>query len=171
MLGTVSLAVALQFGSSSIWNKFIFLATGRPGDCMEMLLECLRNLGCRLGIVTGKRICRGGMHGRCICRAVEEEWRPLGSGGRHWSVSEEGRGEVDPNGYGRCIPYLCVEVCWCIEQPWEAVAMEDRHREETRSIWKNTNRRAKYEQSRDGDGGLNSDAHFFKIILIFKCMN
>eukprot|EP01018_Ginkgo_biloba_P011900 Gb_01868 [translate_table: standard] len=56
------------------------------------------------------------------------------SGGRRWSVGEEGRGEVDPNGYGRCIIYLCVAVCWRIEQPWEAVAMEDRRSEETRSI-------------------------------------
>eukprot|EP01018_Ginkgo_biloba_P033640 Gb_32490 [translate_table: standard] len=56
------------------------------------------------------------------------------SGGRRWSVGEEGRGEVDPNGYGRCIAYLCVAVFWCIEQPWEAVVMEDRRREETRSI-------------------------------------
>eukprot|EP01018_Ginkgo_biloba_P010977 Gb_21008 [translate_table: standard] len=79
----------------------------------------------------GKRIYRGGMHGRCICRVVEEEWRPLRSGGWRWSVGEEGRGEVDPNDYGKCIVYLCVAVCWCIKQPWEVVAMEDRRREET----------------------------------------
>eukprot|EP01018_Ginkgo_biloba_P039474 Gb_17393 [translate_table: standard] len=44
---------SIAIGSDFIWGKFIFLATGRPGDCMEMLLECLRNPGCRLGIVTG----------------------------------------------------------------------------------------------------------------------
>eukprot|EP01018_Ginkgo_biloba_P038278 Gb_27537 [translate_table: standard] len=41
---------SIAIGSSCIWGKFIFLATGRPGDCMEMLLECLRNPGYRLGI-------------------------------------------------------------------------------------------------------------------------
>eukprot|EP01018_Ginkgo_biloba_P016047 Gb_33127 [translate_table: standard] len=41
---------SITIGSSCIWGKFIFLATGRPGDCMEMLLECLRNPGRRLGI-------------------------------------------------------------------------------------------------------------------------
>eukprot|EP01018_Ginkgo_biloba_P038903 Gb_11621 [translate_table: standard] len=43
---------SIVIGSSFIWGKFIFLAIGRPGDCMEMLLECLRNPGHRLGIVT-----------------------------------------------------------------------------------------------------------------------
>eukprot|EP01018_Ginkgo_biloba_P016234 Gb_41346 [translate_table: standard] len=45
--------------SSCIWDKFVFLATGRPGDCMEMLLECLRNPGRRLGIVTGLQLVCG----------------------------------------------------------------------------------------------------------------
>eukprot|EP01018_Ginkgo_biloba_P010909 Gb_30939 [translate_table: standard] len=36
---------AIATGSSCIWDKFIFLATGRPRDCMEMLLECFRNPG------------------------------------------------------------------------------------------------------------------------------
>eukprot|EP01018_Ginkgo_biloba_P000024 Gb_00120 [translate_table: standard] len=43
---------SIAIGSSCIWDKFIFLATGRPGHCMEMLLECLRNPRYRLGIVT-----------------------------------------------------------------------------------------------------------------------
>eukprot|EP01018_Ginkgo_biloba_P020393 Gb_28252 [translate_table: standard] len=36
---------SIAIGSGCIWDKFIFLATRRPGDCMEMLLECLRNPG------------------------------------------------------------------------------------------------------------------------------
>eukprot|EP01018_Ginkgo_biloba_P033444 Gb_04768 [translate_table: standard] len=43
---------SIVIGSSCIWDKFIFLATRRPRDCMEMLLECLRNPRCRLGIIT-----------------------------------------------------------------------------------------------------------------------
>eukprot|EP01018_Ginkgo_biloba_P008967 Gb_06071 [translate_table: standard] len=43
---------SIAIGSSCIWDKFIFLATERPGDWMEMLLECLRNPRYRLGIVT-----------------------------------------------------------------------------------------------------------------------
>eukprot|EP01018_Ginkgo_biloba_P011646 Gb_05121 [translate_table: standard] len=43
---------SIAIGSSCIWGKFIFLATRRPEDCMEMLLECLRNPRCGLGIVT-----------------------------------------------------------------------------------------------------------------------
>eukprot|EP01018_Ginkgo_biloba_P026573 Gb_02543 [translate_table: standard] len=39
-----------------IWGKFIFLAIGRPRDYMEMLLECLRNPGRRLGIVTSLQL-------------------------------------------------------------------------------------------------------------------
>eukprot|EP01018_Ginkgo_biloba_P015586 Gb_20899 [translate_table: standard] len=50
---------SIAIGSSCIWDKFIFLATGRPGDCMEMLLECLRNPGRRLGIVTGLQLVCG----------------------------------------------------------------------------------------------------------------
>eukprot|EP01018_Ginkgo_biloba_P008032 Gb_17138 [translate_table: standard] len=38
---------SIAIGNSCIWGKFIFLATGRPGDYMEMLLECLRNPRCR----------------------------------------------------------------------------------------------------------------------------
>eukprot|EP01018_Ginkgo_biloba_P032364 Gb_29306 [translate_table: standard] len=34
---------SIAIGSGCIWSEFIFLATERPGDCMEMLLECLRN--------------------------------------------------------------------------------------------------------------------------------
>eukprot|EP01018_Ginkgo_biloba_P020879 Gb_41137 [translate_table: standard] len=49
----------ITISSSCIWDKFIFLATGRPGDCMEMLLECLRNPGYRLGIVMGLQQCEG----------------------------------------------------------------------------------------------------------------
>eukprot|EP01018_Ginkgo_biloba_P027647 Gb_16162 [translate_table: standard] len=38
----------------TMWEMFgdECFATGRPGDCMEMLLECLRNPGYRFGIVT-----------------------------------------------------------------------------------------------------------------------
>eukprot|EP01018_Ginkgo_biloba_P039319 Gb_36400 [translate_table: standard] len=43
---------SIKIGSGCIWGKFIFLATRRPRDCMEMLLEFLRNPRCRLGIVT-----------------------------------------------------------------------------------------------------------------------
>eukprot|EP01018_Ginkgo_biloba_P035690 Gb_35690 [translate_table: standard] len=50
---------SIAIGSGCIWGKFIFLATGRLGDCMEMLLECLRNLGRRLGIVTGLQLVCG----------------------------------------------------------------------------------------------------------------
>eukprot|EP01018_Ginkgo_biloba_P024798 Gb_06780 [translate_table: standard] len=103
---------SIAIGSGCIWDKFVFLATRRPGDCMEMLLECLRNPGYRLGIVTDR-------HG--FTELVDGR-----SGGRRWFVGEEGRGE-----------------------PWEVVAMEDRCHEETQSIWKNTNRRAKCEQLRD----------------------
>eukprot|EP01018_Ginkgo_biloba_P016861 Gb_40289 [translate_table: standard] len=43
---------SIAIGSGCIWSEFIFLATGRPRDCMEKLLECLINPGYRLGIVT-----------------------------------------------------------------------------------------------------------------------
>eukprot|EP01018_Ginkgo_biloba_P018570 Gb_16811 [translate_table: standard] len=43
---------SIAIGSGCIWSKFVFLATRRPGNCMEMLLECLRNPGRRLGIIT-----------------------------------------------------------------------------------------------------------------------
>eukprot|EP01018_Ginkgo_biloba_P016587 Gb_07535 [translate_table: standard] len=43
---------SIVIGSSCIWDKFIFLATGRPKDCMVKLLDCLINPGYRLGIVT-----------------------------------------------------------------------------------------------------------------------
>eukprot|EP01018_Ginkgo_biloba_P041059 Gb_31858 [translate_table: standard] len=60
----------IVIGSSCIWDKFIFLATRRPRDCLEMLLECLRNPGYRLGIVTGHK----GMW------TFEEEWQPIDHG-------------------------------------------------------------------------------------------
>eukprot|EP01018_Ginkgo_biloba_P020855 Gb_32403 [translate_table: standard] len=44
---------SIAIGSICIWDKFIFLATRRPVDCMEMLLEFLRNPGYRLSIVMG----------------------------------------------------------------------------------------------------------------------
>eukprot|EP01018_Ginkgo_biloba_P040019 Gb_27255 [translate_table: standard] len=48
---------SIAIGSSCIWDKFIFLATGRPENYMEMLLECLRNPGRMLGIITvGRKI-------------------------------------------------------------------------------------------------------------------
>eukprot|EP01018_Ginkgo_biloba_P019105 Gb_39462 [translate_table: standard] len=50
---------SIVIGNSCIWGKFIFLATGRLGDCMEMLLECLRNPGYRLGIVMGLQLVCG----------------------------------------------------------------------------------------------------------------
>eukprot|EP01018_Ginkgo_biloba_P028060 Gb_41523 [translate_table: standard] len=50
---------SIVIDSSCIWGKFIFLATGRPRYCMEMLLECLRNPGYRLGIVTGLQLVCG----------------------------------------------------------------------------------------------------------------
>eukprot|EP01018_Ginkgo_biloba_P038707 Gb_26790 [translate_table: standard] len=50
---------SIAIGSGCIWDKFIFLATGRPGDYMEMLLECLRNPGYRLSIITGLQLCEG----------------------------------------------------------------------------------------------------------------
>eukprot|EP01018_Ginkgo_biloba_P030043 Gb_09774 [translate_table: standard] len=42
---------SIAIGSSCIWGEFIFLATRRLGDCMEKLLECLRNPRRKLGIV------------------------------------------------------------------------------------------------------------------------
>eukprot|EP01018_Ginkgo_biloba_P002511 Gb_23580 [translate_table: standard] len=50
---------SIAIRSGCIWSKFIFLATGRPGNCMEMLLECLRNPGRRLGIVTSLKLVFG----------------------------------------------------------------------------------------------------------------
>eukprot|EP01018_Ginkgo_biloba_P033689 Gb_14090 [translate_table: standard] len=50
---------SITIGSSCIWGKFVFLANGRLRDCMEMLLECLRNLGCRLGIVMSLQLVCG----------------------------------------------------------------------------------------------------------------
>eukprot|EP01018_Ginkgo_biloba_P003792 Gb_36773 [translate_table: standard] len=50
---------SIAIGSSCIWDKSIFLATGRPGDCMEMLLKCLRNPRYRFGIVTGLQLVCG----------------------------------------------------------------------------------------------------------------
>eukprot|EP01018_Ginkgo_biloba_P014041 Gb_35068 [translate_table: standard] len=50
---------SIAIGNGCIWGKFIFLATGRLGDYMEMLLECLRNPRCRLGIVTGFQLVCG----------------------------------------------------------------------------------------------------------------
>eukprot|EP01018_Ginkgo_biloba_P033686 Gb_37771 [translate_table: standard] len=49
----------IAIGSSCIWDKFIFLANGRLGDYMEMLLECLRNPGRRLGIITSLQLVCG----------------------------------------------------------------------------------------------------------------
>eukprot|EP01018_Ginkgo_biloba_P038153 Gb_41405 [translate_table: standard] len=46
---------SIVISSCCIWDKFIFLATRRPRDCMEMLLECLRNPRRRLGIITVER--------------------------------------------------------------------------------------------------------------------
>eukprot|EP01018_Ginkgo_biloba_P018258 Gb_21244 [translate_table: standard] len=53
MLGMVEPRRSITIGNSCIWDRFIFLATGIRGDYMEMLLDCLRNPGYRLGIVTG----------------------------------------------------------------------------------------------------------------------
>eukprot|EP01018_Ginkgo_biloba_P011429 Gb_22560 [translate_table: standard] len=61
------LGCSITIGSSCIWDKFIFLVTGRPGDCMEMLLECLRNPGRRLGIVTELKPCD---YGYSVCKLV-----------------------------------------------------------------------------------------------------
>eukprot|EP01018_Ginkgo_biloba_P011568 Gb_10401 [translate_table: standard] len=55
---------SITIGSSCIWGKFIFLATRRPGDYMEMLLECLRNP-------------------RPACLERSELWQPP------WTVQEE----------------------------------------------------------------------------------
>eukprot|EP01018_Ginkgo_biloba_P014632 Gb_20948 [translate_table: standard] len=71
---------SIAIGSSCIWDKFIFLATRRLGDCLEMLLECLKNPRYRLGIVTGLQLVCGrwstsveaGSHGSPLSETCEE---------------------------------------------------------------------------------------------------
>eukprot|EP01018_Ginkgo_biloba_P029107 Gb_38021 [translate_table: standard] len=90
-------------GSSCIWDKFIFLATERPGDCMVKLLECLINPGYRLGIITGcSRGFMNGSHGLCLekrlrfwqpCMTVDRR-RPIGSNENRYGDSEMTIGNI-----------------------------------------------------------------------------
>eukprot|EP01018_Ginkgo_biloba_P039640 Gb_35451 [translate_table: standard] len=79
-------AVALQLAAVA-YGKFVFLATGRPGDCMEMLLECLRNPGHRVKnllwiMVQCLQTCsyNEGFGQRCVCGCAVERKTTVGYG-------------------------------------------------------------------------------------------
>eukprot|EP01018_Ginkgo_biloba_P021224 Gb_34313 [translate_table: standard] len=87
---------SIAIGNGCIWGKLIFLATGRPGDCMEMLLECLRNPGYRLGIVTGLQQ-QGSWETLFVAGFIESLWKRTTENSRKPLRIDEGGSPPPPH--------------------------------------------------------------------------